>query len=127
MEGAIKLFAVAAGGAAGAVARYLINISPVSRSFESFPLATFLINVSGSIAIGFVMAITIERFDFSESMKLALIVGFLGAFTTFSTYEMEIFSLIRERQIFLALFYAIVSLVVGLFGVAAGFELGKRI
>jgi CrcB protein len=127
MEGAIKLFAVAAGGAAGAVARYLINISPVSRAFESFPLATFLINISGSIAIGFVMAVTIERFDLSESMKLALMVGFLGAFTTFSTYEMEIFSLIRERQIFLALFYAIVSLVVGLIGVAAGFELGKRI
>lgn len=127
MEGAIKLFAVAAGGAAGAVARYLINISPISRPFESFPLATFLINISGSIAIGFVMAVTVERFDLSESIKLALIVGFLGAFTTFSTYEMEIFSLIRERQIFLALFYAIVSLVVGLIGVAAGFELGKRI
>lgn len=127
MEGAIKLFAVAAGGAAGAVARYLINISPVSRAFESFPLATFLINISGSIAIGFVMAVTVERFDLSENMELALIVGFLGAFTTFSTYEMEIFSLIRERQIFFALFYAIVSLVVGLIGVASGFELGKRI
>ena len=63
----------------------------------------------------------------AENMKLALIVGFLGAFTTFSTFEMEIFSLLRERQIFFAIFYAVLSLVVGLIGVAVGFELGRRV
>jgi len=123
----MKIFAVAAGGAFGAVARYLINLSPVARVLESFPLATFLINVSGSLAIGFIMAITIDRFELSETFKLALIVGFLGAFTTFSTYEMEIFSLIRERQFLNAIVYAVASLVVGLVAVAAGFELGRRI
>jgi len=127
MDGVMKIFAVAAGGAFGAVARYLINLSPVARVLESFPLATFLINVSGSLAIGFIMAITIDRFELSETFKLALIVGFLGAFTTFSTYEMEIFSLIRERQFLNAIVYAVASLVVGLVAVAAGFELGRRI
>ena len=96
MDSVIKIFAVAAGGACGAVARYLINVSPVARAFESFPLSTFLINISGSLAIGFLMAITVERFELGETAKLALIVGFLGAFTTFSTYEMEIFSLMRD-------------------------------
>ncbi len=127
MDSVIKIFAVAAGGACGAVARYLINVSPVARAFESFPLSTFLINISGSLAIGFLMAITVERFELGETAKLALIVGFLGAFTTFSTYEMEIFSLMRERQFVSAIFYAVISLVVGLIAVTAGFELGRRV
>ncbi|MBL8182079.1 MAG: fluoride efflux transporter CrcB [Blastocatellia bacterium] len=127
MDGVTKLFAVAAGGAFGAIARYLINLSPVARVFDSFPLSTFLINISGSLAIGFVMAVTVERFELSETVKLALIVGFLGAFTTFSTYEFEIFSLMRERQFVTAFVYAVFSLVTGLVAVAAGFELGRRI
>jgi CrcB protein len=127
MDAVVKIFAVAAGGAFGAIARYLINLSPIARVFDSFPFATFLINISGSLAIGILMAVTIERFELSETVKLALIVGFLGAFTTFSTYEFEIFSLIRERQFVYAILYSVLSLVMGLVAVAAGFELGKRI
>ncbi len=127
MDGIMKIIAVAGGGAAGAVARYLINISPLTRWFGSFPTSTFVINITGSILIGFVMALTIERLVLAENVKLAIVVGFLGAFTTFSTYEFEILELLRDRQIATALVYALLSVVVGLIGVAAGFELGRRV
>lgn len=126
MDAALKILSVAIGGALGAVARYLINVSPVTSVFEKFPFPTFLINVVGSFLIGFLMVVFADRVAVAENIKLAVIVGFLGAFTTFSTFEMEIFDLLRERQTLIAFLYVALSLIVGFAGVVAGASLGRR-
>ncbi len=126
MEFLTKIFAVAVGGAFGATLRYLINLSPLA-ALGKFPLHTFLINVSGSFLIGFLLIIFTDKFTANENLRLALTVGFLGAFTTFSTFELEIFELVRERFFGTAFLYLSLSILIGLIGVAAGVWLGKKL
>ena len=125
MEALTKISAVAVGGAFGAVARHLINISPLANVFQTFPLPTFFINVTGSFLIGFLLILLTDRFEVSEAVRMAVIVGFLGAFTTFSTFEMEIFGLASEQKYSTALLYLLLSVVVGFVGVVAGVRLAK--
>lgn len=127
MEAVSKILSVAIGGSLGAVTRYLISVSPLASVFEKFPLPTFLINVIGSFLIGFLMVVLADKIAVSESMRMALIVGFLGAFTTFSTFEMEIFGLMREKQLVIAFLYLFLSVLVGFAGVLAGVALGRKV
>lgn len=127
VETALKIASVAVGGAFGAVARHLINISPLATVAGKFPLPTFIINIVGSFLIGLLFVTLGERIEVSENVRLALIVGFLGAFTTFSTFEMEIFSLARDRQTLTAILYLVLSVVVGFCGLLAGVALGRRL
>lgn len=127
METVLKLVSVAIGGSAGAVARYLINISPLGGMFGKFPLPTFVINIVGSFLIGFMMISLADKFEANENLRMLLIVGFLGAFTTFSAFEFEIFELVRTRELVTAFLYLFLSIFVGFIGVVAGVELGRRI
>jgi CrcB protein len=127
MTSALTILAVAGGGALGAVARYLINISPLTGLIGRFPLPTFLINVTGSFLIGFFMIVFADKLPVSENVRMAVIVGFLGAFTTFSTFEMEIYGLIRERSFTTAFLYLFLSVFVGFVGVVAGVAAGRRV
>ena len=127
MEAALKIFSVAVGGAFGAVARYLINVSPLAGVFAKFPLPTFLINIIGSFLIGFLMIVFADKFVVNDNLRMAVIVGFLGAFTTFSTFEMEIFGLVREREFVTGFIYLFLSVLVGFVGVVAGVALGRRV
>lgn len=120
-----KIVSVGAGGAAGAIARYLINISPLSSVFERFPAPTFVINVSGSFLIGFLLIILTDKWDAGDNFRLAVMVGFLGAFTTFSTFEIEIYGLAKERDFQAALLYLFLSVAAGFVAVAAGVWLGR--
>ena len=122
-----KIVSVAAGGAAGAVARYLVNVSPLSGVFEKFPLPTFVINVSGSFLIGFLLVLLTEKWEVSETLRMAVIVGFLGAYTTFSTFEMEIYGLAKERELTTALLYLVLSVAAGLVGIVAGVRLARAL
>lgn len=125
MEAVAKISAVAIGGAFGAVARHLINVSPLAAVFDRFPLPTFVINVSGSFLIGFLLILLTDRFEVSEAVRMAVIVGFLGAFTTFSTFEMEIYGLTSERQHLTALLYLALSIITGFAAVVAGVRLAR--
>ena len=127
MEAYTKVFSVAVGGALGAVARHLINISPLANVFQNFPLPTFLINVTGSFLIGFLLILLTDRLEVSEAVRMAVIVGFLGAFTTFSTFEMEIYGLSSEREHATALLYVLLSVVCGFVAVVAGVRLGRMV
>lgn len=126
METAAKILAVASGGALGAVVRYLINISPLQTQFEKFPFHTFFINVTGSFLIGFLLIVFTAKFQEYENLRLAVIVGFLGAYTTFSTFELEIFDLLNEREFLTAFGYFFASVFAGFAGVALGVWLGKN-
>jgi CrcB protein len=127
MEAASKILAIAAGGAIGSVARYLVNISPLANVFEKFPFPTFLINVSGSFLIGFFLILLTDRFDPPDFLRMAIMVGFLGAFTTFSTFEIEIYGLITEGQGLSALAYLLLSVAVGFVGLLCGIGLAKTL
>ena len=107
-----KILSVAAGGAAGAVARYLINISPLSAVFEKFPLPTFVINVSGLFLIGFLLIFLTDKWDVGDNLRMAVIVGFLGAFTTFSTFSLDIAVLWERGAVALCALYVALSLAV---------------
>ncbi|MEO6656337.1 MAG: fluoride efflux transporter CrcB [Pyrinomonadaceae bacterium] len=127
MEAAFKILSVAVGGAFGATARYLISISPLAGVFEKFPFSTFLINVMGSFLIGFFMIVFADKFVVSENVRMAVIVGFLGAFTTFSTFEAEMFGLMREKQLVITFLYLVLSVLVGFAAVLTGAALGRRV
>ena len=127
MEELGKILSIAIGGAFGAVARYLINISPLSSVFDKFPFPTFVINITGSFLIGFLMIIFADKYSSNDNLRLAIIVGFLGAFTTFSTFEMEMFGLFKDKQLITAFLYLALSVIVGFLGVVAGVSLGRRV
>ncbi len=126
MEHLTKILSVGIGGAFGAIARYLINISPLATLFQKFPFPTFFINVLGSLLIGFFLILLTDKVSINDNLRLAIMIGFLGAFTTFSTFELEIFELIREKLFSTALVYLVSSVLVGFIGVVAGIWLAKR-
>lgn len=127
METFARIMSVAVGGAFGAVARYLINISPLARLFEKFPFPTFFINITGSFLIGFLLILLTDKLAVSDNLRMAIIVGFLGAFTTFSTFEMEIYGLVQERQFVMAFLYFFLSVLVGFIGVVGGVALARKL
>ena len=126
METLTKILSIGIGGAFGAVARYLINVSPLASMFEKFPFPTFFINITGSFLIGCLLIFMTDKIVVGDNFRMALIVGFLGAFTTFSTFEMEIYGLMKDRFFATSLLYLILSVAVGFVGLVAGVELAKR-
>lgn len=126
METITKIVSIGIGGALGAVARHLINVSPLAGIFEKFPFPTFFINITGSFLIGFLLILLTDKIAVGENFRLTLIVGFLGAFTTFSTFEMEIYGLMKERFFATAFLYLFLSVSVGFVGLVSGVELAKR-
>lgn len=127
LETFIKILAIAGGGAVGSVARYLVNISPLANLFAKFPFPTFLINITGSFLIGFCLILMTDKIEVNDNLRMAVMIGFLGAFTTFSTFEMEIYGLIRDRFFTIAFLYLFLSVLVGFAGLVAGVTLARRL
>lgn len=127
MDFIVKILSIAIGGAFGAVTRYLLNISPLAGLFAKFPFPTFFINITGSFLIGFLLILLTDKFQINDNLRLAVIVGFLGAFTTFSTFEMEIYGLIQEKHFLTALLYLFTSVFFGFISVLCGVWLAKRL
>lgn len=125
MDAAVKIFFVGVGGALGAIARYLINLSPLANVFEKFPLPTLVVNVLGSFLIGFCLIVLTDRIEVSDNFRLAVIVGFLGAFTTFSTFEMETYGLLKERLVISGFLYVLLSVLVSFAALLAGLWFGR--
>ena len=107
------LAAVAIGGAVGAPARYgvaqLIHSAP-----GSFPWSTFVVNVSGSFALGVVLAVLVDRLPAARHVRALLATGFLGAYTTYSTFAVDTDLLVKDGHVGVAAVYVVASLVVGL-------------
>jgi len=126
METFSKILAVAFGGAFGAIARYALHLL-FAKTFAPFPFSTFFINVTGSFLIGFLAVFLTEKFTAGENLRLFLTVGFLGAYTTFSTFELETFELLREKRLPTAFFYVSASFAIGLIGVMSGVWMAKKL
>jgi CrcB protein len=114
-------FLVAVAGAAGAAARYGVGLAVGVRTF---PFATFGINVAGSFLLGLLLTVGAAG-RLSAQNTTALAVGFLGAFTTYSTFSWETFTLGRTDRLGLATLYVAVSLAAGVLAAAAGYRLGR--
>jgi CrcB protein len=110
---------VAAGGALGAVARYVVG-GLFNREGSRFPWGTLVINLSGCLALGFVLTLLDERLPESRAWRALVTVGFLGAYTTFSTFGWEIHDLVRSDAWGRATAYAAGSVVLGLAAVRLG-------
>jgi len=123
----LNFLAVAIGGALGAVARYGTGIWISAKWVHAFPLHTFLINITGSFLLGLLNTLFLDRLILNPEMRLALTVGFLGAFTTFSTFSHETIMLIKDGNICTALLYTVASVFISLFGVFAGLSLARFI
>ncbi|MFV0388348.1 MAG: fluoride efflux transporter CrcB [Pyrinomonadaceae bacterium] len=121
-----NILAVGFGGAIGAITRYGLNLSPISKISQVFPFSTFFANVLGSFLIGFLFVFLTARFPDSDTLKLFLLVGVLGGFTTFSSYELEIWTLFEQGRSVNALIYLFTSLILGFFAVAFGIFIARR-
>ena len=122
-----QLTAVAIGGAAGAVMRWLMAGAVQRWSGTAFPWGTFAVNALGSFLLGFLFVWLIERSTASELVRLALTVGMLGAFTTFSTYSLESIRLLQEGALGMAAANVMGQVVVCLVLTWLGIQLARSI
>lgn len=113
----MAILLVAAGGACGAVLRYLFSLLPIPGAF---PFVTMGINFLGSLVIGAVSEIALDESALSPQTVLFLKTGFCGGFTTFSTFSLETFDLIEQGRVWMAGAYAVTSVAVCIFGVYIG-------
>jgi CrcB protein len=127
MERFPTLLFVALGGSAGAVARFLLGEWIAARSPRGFPWGTFAVNVTGCLAAGFLLALLEARDPGGRAWKALLAVGFLGAYTTFSTFSWETLALAREGSWGRAAIYASTSLAVGLLAAGAGIAAARTL
>lgn len=104
---------VLAGGAAGSLVRYVVGTVIMTRTGGRFPFGTVFINITGSFLIGLTVALLTERLRPHPNWRLLLVVGFLGGYTTFSSFEWETLSLVKDGARWLGLLNAVGSVVVG--------------
>lgn len=123
----INLALVGAGGFLGAIARFAIASWVGQKWGRSFPLGTFFVNVSGSFFIGLLMTLFAEKFIVNPQWRLLLVVGFLGAYTTFSTFEYETGGLIKDGEWFIALMNVVFSVIAGFIALKVGEVIAKAI
>ena len=114
-----KYFIVGCGGFLGAVSRYWLG-SLFKISSGGFPFGTFLINLIGSFVLGFFLTLIIEKIKVRDEWRLFFATGFVGAFTTFSSFSNEILTLLRQGYVITGMLYSFLSIVGGLLFVAAG-------
>jgi CrcB protein len=123
----MPLFLIGLGGFAGAISRYLVDGFVSDRTGGGFPWGTLVINASGSFVIGLLFAMTAERAILPADLRGPLMIGFIGAYTTFSTYILESWQLIESGSYGPAIANLGGSVAIGLVAVAAGLIIGRAV
>jgi CrcB protein len=116
---------IAIGAALGANARYLVGVWAGNRLGADFPYGTFIVNIVGSFILGFLLALGTEQLQLSPEARLLLAVGFLGSFTTFSSYAVESANLWREAGLWRSLLNVFGNNIVGLMAAIFGATLAR--
>lgn len=115
--------AIAIGGGLGSVARYL-TVTGATRLFGvGFPVGTLVVNVVGSFAIGFISFWLLRQYPGSENARFFLTTGFLGGFTTFSAFSLDVLNLVQQGALSSAMIYVLASVALAVLAVFAGFAL----
>jgi CrcB protein len=117
---------VLAGAGLGGVLRYAAGLWLMQRAGGAFPWGTFLVNLSGSFLIGLIMTLLTERFAPHPNLRLFLVVGVLGGYTTFSSFEYETLQAVRSGERWMGLLYVLGSVLLGYFAVWLGSMLAAR-
>ncbi len=122
-----QIIAIAAGGALGALMRFWVSSAVYAWLGRGFPWGTLSVNLLGSYVIGFSYILFIERLAESPTWRAAIVVGFLGAFTTFSTFSLETWTAIEEGQLAKAAANVVTSVLLCLFATWLGIVTARQL
>ena len=122
-----QLIAIASGGAAGALMRFWVSNGVYQLFGRGFPYGTLAVNLLGSMAMGFLYVLFLERMVVSPEMRAALLIGFLGAFTTFSTFSIETLNLIEQADLLKAGANIVISVFASVLACWIGLILGRQL
>jgi len=120
-----RLILIGLAGLAGTLCRYGLSGFVARRFGETFPTGTLLVNIIGCFVAGFLLYTLNERFLISEIVRTTVMIGFLGGFTTFSSFGVQTFTLLREGETFFAVMNVLLSNVIGIGMVWVGYSLAK--
>lgn len=121
------LIFIAMGGAIGALLRYGASLSVYSFMGRGFPYGTLFVNVTGSLLMGLLSVMMLERFNIGPEWRAAVLVGVLGSFTTFSTFSIETLNLLEQGDVMRAVTNIVLSVLVCLVAVWFGVLIGRQI
>ncbi len=122
-----KYFFIALGGSLGSLARFWVGSTVASRLGTRFPYGTFVINITACVIIGFSLAFLDRRAELNPAWRYLVPTGFVGAYSTFSTFEWETFSTLQGGAFLIAALYVVLSLLLGLIGVWCGVVIARAV
>ncbi|MBB4120395.1 fluoride efflux transporter CrcB [Martelella radicis] len=118
---------VAAGGALGSVGRYLVGVFAIRLWGPHFPWGTFVVNIVGSLMIGILVEAVARALNQSADMRMFIVTGFLGGFTTFSSFSLDAMTMIERGDVLHAVAYITASVGLALIAVFAGLAIGRMV
>ena len=121
----MQWIAVALGGALGSMARYALSTWIFQVSSHKFPYATLTVNVLGSFVMGILFVVIVERAALPQEMRSLLMIGFIGAFTTFSTFSLDALGLWQNGHLFMALIYTLATVILCLIAISSAIWLTR--
>lgn len=122
-----QILAIAMGGALGSVLRFWMSGWVSGILGRGFPYGTLMVNVSGSLLMGFLYVLLVDKFNASDEWRAFLLIGLLGGFTTFSSFSMETFDFIATGEVFKAFMNIVLSVAVCLVATWLGIVMGREI
>lgn len=122
-----KYFLIAAGGALGSMARYFVGSQIAERSTSRFFYGTFVVNMSACLLIGFALTLLGKHVELSPDWRYLIPVGFIGAYSTFSTFEWEMFTALETTAFLICALYVSLSVLLGLVAVWLGATIARAV
>lgn len=116
---------VAIGGGLGSVLRFWVGTFVGGRVGARFPYGTFLINCTASFLIGFIITVLAEKTEWNPNLRYLIPIGFIGGYSTFSTFEYETFRVVQDGQVLTGILYVVLSVIVGFIAVWLGVLAGR--